>query len=171
MPVTPIQNSKGFTLIEVLIAALVLGIGILGLATTMLLGLKSDQSAYFRSQASALAYDMADRIRANRSAATSYNGVDSNGTIAASTGCDGEGAGCSNSQRAREDIRQWAMNFTNVDSLSGYAPKLPNGRGTISRDSAGRYVISVSWSEADWNGSSPTQKTMGTESLSVSLEL
>ena len=146
MPLILRSQQSGFTLIEVLVAALVLAIGILGLATTMLLGLKSDQGAYFRSQASAIAYDMADRIRLNRDAAASYVGIDTNGTIPSNPNCSNSSGGCSSSQQVSLDIREWAWNFGKAD---GFTTKLPNGRGEITQDATGRYLITISWSEAD----------------------
>lgn len=65
----PIQHSKGLTLIEVLIALLVLSVGILGLATLQTASLNFNNSASQRTQATVLAYDMADKMRANRQAA------------------------------------------------------------------------------------------------------
>ena len=62
-------RQKGFTLLEVLVAVLVLAIGLLGLAGLQATSLRVNQSASMRSQATNLAYDMADRIRANRGAA------------------------------------------------------------------------------------------------------
>ncbi|MCX7101946.1 MAG: type IV pilus modification protein PilV, partial [Methylobacter sp.] len=59
------KQTAGFTLIEVLIAMLVLAVGLLGLAGLQATSLKSNQSAYNRSQATQLAYDLADRMRAN----------------------------------------------------------------------------------------------------------
>ena len=69
-----IRNSiseKGFTLIEILVAILVLSIGLLGLAGLQATGLQSNHSGYLRSQATIFAYEMADRLRANRSTAIS----------------------------------------------------------------------------------------------------
>lgn len=59
----------GFSMIEVLIAVLVLSIGLIGLASLQGVSLQFNNSAYLRSQATNLAYDMADRVRANRAAA------------------------------------------------------------------------------------------------------
>jgi len=59
----------GFTLLEVLIALLVLSIGLLGIGKLMMLSARANDSAYMRSQATALAYTMLDAMRANRQAA------------------------------------------------------------------------------------------------------
>ncbi len=59
------KTNTGFTLIEVLIAMLVLAVGLLGLAGLQATSLRNNQSAYNRSQATQLAYDLADRMRAN----------------------------------------------------------------------------------------------------------
>lgn len=63
--ITSPSRSRGFTLLEVLIALVILSIGLLGIATLQGVGLRSSQGAYLTSQASLLAYDIADRIRAN----------------------------------------------------------------------------------------------------------
>ena len=157
------SRNEGFTLIEVLVAALVLAIGILGLATTMLLGLKSDQSAYFRSQASAIAYDMADRIRLNRDAADAgdYDDIDTDDTAPGDPNCESGTSGCTSAQQVDIDTREWAWNFVKVDgAATGYSPKLPNGRGQVTRDADDRYVITISWSEADSANRAATTQTL-----------
>lgn len=62
-------GTRGFTLIETLVALLVLSIGLLGVAALQLTSLRSNTSSSYRSQATFLAYDIADRMRANRQAA------------------------------------------------------------------------------------------------------
>src|SRR5699024_7298926 len=59
----------GLTLIEVLVTMLVLSIGLLGLAGLQALMLYQHHSAYQRSQATILTYDIIDRMRTNRNAA------------------------------------------------------------------------------------------------------
>jgi len=66
-------NRNGFTMIEVLIAVLILSIGLLGLAGLQTYSLKNNHSAYLRSQSTFLAYDIVDRIRANSPSATAYS--------------------------------------------------------------------------------------------------
>lgn len=61
------RRMSGVTLIEVLVAVLVLSIGLLGLAALQGASLQAGQSAYFRTQATNLAYEVADFARVNRS--------------------------------------------------------------------------------------------------------
>ncbi|MFF7706083.1 type IV pilus modification protein PilV [Pseudomonas sp. NPDC007930] len=58
-------NQRGSTLIEVLVALLVMSIGLLGAAAIQLNALKFTDSSSLRTKASFIAYDMMDRIRAN----------------------------------------------------------------------------------------------------------
>ena len=62
---TPLRQ-KGLSLIEVMIALAVFSFGLLALAALMASGLKYNTSALHRSYATSQAYDMADRMRANR---------------------------------------------------------------------------------------------------------
>lgn len=67
MQVINIGKSRGVTLIEVLVAVLVLSIGLLGLAALQGFSLQAGQSAYHRTQATNLAYEIAEFTRLNRS--------------------------------------------------------------------------------------------------------
>ena len=62
-------SARGFSLIEALVSLVVLSIGLLGVAGLQLASLRSNQGAALRSQATFLAYDIIDRMRANRGAA------------------------------------------------------------------------------------------------------
>ena len=59
------HENNGFSLLEVLIALLVLSIGLIGLAGMLVVSVRTNHSAYLRTQASFLAQSMADRMRAN----------------------------------------------------------------------------------------------------------
>lgn len=59
------KKSDGMSLIEILIAVLVLSIGVLGLAALQGFSLQSNQNAYYRTQATNIAYEVADFIRAD----------------------------------------------------------------------------------------------------------
>jgi type IV pilus assembly protein PilV len=59
------RRTAGFSLIEVLIALLILAIGMLALAASEIMGQRGTQSALKRSHATTLANDLAERIHAN----------------------------------------------------------------------------------------------------------
>ncbi|WP_439859698.1 type IV pilus modification protein PilV [Pseudomonas sp. MBLB4136] len=123
------RPQQGATLIEVLIAIVVLSIGLLGLAGLQLTSMQSNHSAYYRSQATLLAYDLADRMRANRTAAlTSAYLVDfptssSSNTVSGTT--------------AQKDRAEW---------LNNLALKLPDGTGKVEK-SGTLVTISVRWND------------------------
>ena len=64
--------ASGFTLIEVLVALLIVALGMLGNAMLQLQGMKNSNDAYLRSQIGLFAYDIADKIRANRECQNDY---------------------------------------------------------------------------------------------------
>jgi len=68
-PQKSFTRCRGMTLVEILVALLVLSIGLLGLAALQNTSLRFNTGAYYRTQATALAYDLTDRMRANREAA------------------------------------------------------------------------------------------------------
>ena len=70
----PCRRESGFSLIEVLVALLVLSIGLLGLAALQAQGLRFNHDAYVRTQATNLAYDIVDRMRVNNTALRRIHG-------------------------------------------------------------------------------------------------
>src|SRR5471032_2899795 len=67
------RHQSGMTLIEVLVAVLILAVGLLGAAVIQLNALKYTDSSRMISQASFIAYDMLDRVRANSGADYSWS--------------------------------------------------------------------------------------------------
>ena len=63
----------GMTLIEVMVATLILSSGLLGAAAVQISALKHTDSALMTSQASFIAYSMLDRVRANKQADYRYS--------------------------------------------------------------------------------------------------
>lgn len=103
------NNQRGVGLIEVLIAVLVLAIGLLGLAGLQSQSLKFNNESYFRTQATLLSMDMADRLRTNRTYArtntTAYTLATTDTPSGSSTAC--ETSACSPSELAQYDFKQW----------------------------------------------------------------
>lgn len=117
-----ISRCQGITLVETLIAIVVLAIGLLGMAGLQMTGLMNTRSAYQRAQATMLAYDMADRMRANSVGfrAGNYN----NPTAQLTAGCLTT-AGCSPAELAGHDAAEWA---------AALGAALPSGGGVVCLD-------------------------------------
>jgi type IV pilus assembly protein PilV len=128
------SRQTGFSLLEVLIAIVVTSIGLLGLAGMQATGLRNNHSAYHRSQATVLAYDIADRMRSNASSMVSYITPVEVETLVA--GCKTTG-GCTAAQLAQNDVTEW-----NAD----LATALSGGAGSIAL-AGGIFTISVNWDD------------------------
>lgn len=137
-----LQDSRGFTLIEVLVAMLIIAIGILGIAALQYKGLQYNQDAYFRTQVNFLAYDIADRMRLNKSNAGTYATNLTNYSIPGTrpTGCTETGTGAVG---ASNDLACWKQEL--YDALP------PGSIADISDIGGGQYTISISWTDREGN--------------------
>jgi len=163
----------GFTLIEVLVATLVLAVGVMGVAAMQMVSFQTGQSAYARARAVYLAQDMFDRMRANPdgySATAVYDAVDTDArsSIPSGPACAGSPVGCTPRQMARQDVREWARHFFNVSDVDDYRPTLPNGRGRITRAAGtNEFAVTVSWDERDLDAGAGLTRTPRTRSVTL----
>lgn len=143
----PIRCQQGFTLIEVLIAALVLAVGLLGLAGLQATSVKMNHSAYLRSQATMLAYEIADAMRANRSNMASYDDANKKYKSASCERKFTRDKFCSDETNiAQCDIEEWRNRL---------ACLLPSGSATITvPNNSTRATISATWDESTVGGDS-----------------
>jgi type IV pilus assembly protein PilV len=149
---------SGFTLVEVLVALVVLSIGLLGLAALQLSSLQFNTNSLFRTQATVAAYDIIDRMRSNRAGfkANAYQVLslsDAANVVSTYATCSG-GSGSCNCQLASNpctptdlatyDLGNW---YLQTDSL---LPGSSSNRATISRDATTNEVtITINWVEKD----------------------
>ena len=137
------SRTDGFSLLESLIALVVFSIGFLALTLLMQTSLRNTNSAFYRSVATEQAYDMADRIRANRGAdganVVAYRNAEA---TADDPGCIASADGCSPALLADYDGWQWNQTNKRV---------LPSGGGSIVTDpvnpATGPVTITVSWDD------------------------
>jgi type IV pilus assembly protein PilV len=131
------RQDKGFSLVEVLVAMVVLSIGLLGLAGLQTAGLKANNSAYQRSQANIMANDILDRMRANRVGIAAGYYDDPYESTPSDPGC--VTSGCTVDEMADYDVFLWETSLGNT---------LPGGRGAISGDGTGSvFTITVMWDD------------------------
>lgn len=140
-----ISRQKGVSLIESMVALLVISIGLLGIASMQITAMKQNANALNHSQAVWIAYNMADRVRSNISEFTNYADIDTSKTYSQ----DCLGASCSNVQMVTADAADWSTQIQ----------QLPAGRGMIAGD-ATELAISVMW---DDEGTGATGTGCGTD--------
>jgi len=116
------KAQAGFSMVEVIIAFLVLAVGLLGVASMQKRGVESNQAAYLRSQAISMAQDLSGRIRANTEAyeANNYDDPTPQYTSTCLT------TGCTATALARHDYFEWKALLASV---------LPAGVGVVCIDS------------------------------------
>ncbi len=132
----PSAGVSGFSLIEVLIAIVILAVGLLGIAGLQVIGLKSNHSSYMRSQATLQIASIFDRMRANR-------------TQALNDAYDIDlGATPSGTSLANQDLSAWK------DEL---AVLFPSGDGAVACN-AGICTVTVQWTDLQDDGSRAAQQ-------------
>ncbi len=131
---------KGFTLFEILVTLIVLSIGLLGLAHLQSRGMEGNHRAYLRSQASLLAYDMVDRMRANMWAVGngSYDSITAKPANGVATCTDGTAGGCTPAEMATNDAFEWYGALTTA---------LPSGFGTVVAGAGNLFTVTVMWDD------------------------
>ncbi|MBT5229003.1 MAG: type IV pilus modification protein PilV [Methylococcales bacterium] len=169
----PRKLHEGFTLIEVLIAVIVLSIGLLGFAGLQLSSLRNTNSSYTRAQAVTLSYDIVDRMRANivgfHCGLYGFDGKNQNTmppteSLTLETGIkdcgsvDGTIGGI-----AKGDIKEWSERITSDSEfpdaeglvtcqsadLAGFPDSVRKQFPTLSCTGADlQYVVALKWKEA-----------------------
>ncbi len=128
---------QGFTLVEVLVALVVMAVGMLGIAALYVEGLRAGRTSLYRSAAVTLVSDMADRIRANPAGGYAGTGP------GADNGCVNGAGDCEPDALADDDWFRW---------LDDLRRRLPAGAAAVVERQdlppLTQYVITVSWPEA-----------------------
>jgi len=154
------NKTKGFTLLEVLVAMVLLSIGLLGVARLQMFGLQNTGNAYFRTQASGLLTELVERVRANPNGALdrSYNlaiPACISGPVPAPLDC--VAASCTAAQLAQFDLYAVNCGLNGTNDGSGVDELLPSGAMTIACSNPPnpaattclQYTVTVTWSETN----------------------
>jgi len=189
------RKPAGFTLIEVLVTIVILSVGLLGMAALQITGVRSATGATSRTQATLLADDIVERMRANVTAvdANLFAAVDSTAINCAALPnpyCgeyyDGTNnvaaASCTPAQMAAFDINVWFCGATSSGiRRGGVTNSLASATATITcsdKDTTDTdactdrspHVITLGWTE-----NNPQKDAAGTttttQSISMSIQL
>lgn len=126
------RASRGFTLVEVLIALIVLSIGLLGIAALYVETLRANRTALIRTQAVTIAADLADRIRGNRDPAGAY---------ACPAPCDDPSVG--GNAIAVADLTEWLTRVQQLPGGTAAVTYVDDGVATTPNV----YTIEIDWTE------------------------
>lgn len=145
-------GSRGFSMIEVLVALLVLALGLLGFALLQTMNLRYTQSAQYRTQATNLAYDLLDQMRANRFQAAWYNG--SAGASFESGEVDTSSAACktrpTGTVTIAQSITRWQCQVVRTLGASAHA--------NVSYDNS-EVAVTIIWGDQRWDPDAPEDET------------
>jgi type IV pilus assembly protein PilV len=150
-------------MIELLVAVLIMGVGVLGISALQMVSLQNNRAALVRAEAVALAYDMMDRIRSNPGNAprgAAYDGLALEEQPPAASNClTGE---CTAAEMVAFDQALWKCQlgaFNGLAACVGWRaagaipalaaqPGLPNGDGAVEVLNSGIVRVRVEWSDA-----------------------
>lgn len=138
-----LKQQSGATMIEILVAVLIISIGLLGIAGTQTLGLANSQSALHRSYAAQLANELADAMRLSPNNLATFDGfaTDPNANAALNANCTDAGQGCNAAAMATEFLNAWEQRIE---------ANLPDGRADISLVND-LYVVNIEWKDLRTN--------------------
>jgi type IV pilus assembly protein PilV len=135
--------ASGFTLVEVLVVAMVGAVGLLGGLALLLTGLRASRLAEQQTGAARLAADLGDRIRANHSAGQAY--ALGAGTLLGAPAklCQATGE-CGPQDVAARDLYQWQQ--ATMSALPGAMTSV--AVSPVDQAASNLYVIVVEWAQA-----------------------
>jgi type IV pilus assembly protein PilV len=147
------SNQGGLSMIEVLVAMVIIAVGILGLTALQLTAMKYNKEASLRSVATTLAVEIGDRMRSNTKGVTDGNydrdmGYTTALTAVSAPSC-GSSSDCSPSNMAKLDISGWQADL---------AAALPGGAGAIipTAEASTRKSIVIMWTDKSLNDAGAT---------------
>lgn len=137
------NKQRGFSLLEAVIAAVILAIGLIAIASLQITTQLYSESSMYRSQASALAREIIERMRVNfdEAKAGAYDFT----TLPVKTQvCTGSSVDCTTAQMADHDLRVWAARAQEI--LPGAAGTVVTTAGATGDDPVD-ITVTLSWHE------------------------
>jgi type IV pilus assembly protein PilV len=150
---TLLQPQRGITLLESLVAIVVMALGILGILGVQMRTLSDTQTGVRRAQAIRLIEDMGERMKANPSALANLSSYVSN--FAASPTVPSCASGCTAANLATYDVAVWKRTVRESLPLGKASIFVAPGEADGNRRQLG---VIVAWRENERDGMSTTDK-------------
>ena len=144
------NKSQGFSLVEVLIALIIMSVGMLGIAGLYVQSMQAGRTSMLHHHAVTLAGDIADRIRANPLAGDTYTQ-----TPGADNSCVARGMDCSIAEMAQHDVFLWrtqALEFLPAMADGSEQVQVTYDAGAVPPT----YTITIRWDEPTPDNSVPS---------------
>ena len=154
------QRYSGFSLLEVMIALIIFSVGILGMAALLMLSVRTNHTAYLRSQAGFLAQGIADRMRMNMPALWNNQYNLAYPVTGTAPGCTAA-APCTIAQVVTRDSIIWSRSLTQllpgpvaqIGCVLNPGATVPTAAEMVDRAPYnGLCTVTITWSEASLNG-------------------
>lgn len=144
------RRMAGFSMIEVLIALVVLALGLLGFALLQTMNLRFTQSANYKTEATNLAYDLLDQMRANRYQAGQYAGAAGADFAAGTVEADGCSRPVGTDADIAANIARWQCQV--VEALG------PSASADVDYLDGNVQVV-IAWGDQRWDQADPDDTT------------
>ena len=159
------EHQQGITMIEILVAMVIVSIGLLWAAAMTINGLESNRNAYQRTQASMLAYDIADRMRANPEGNYQLAGL---GSAPSMPQCFSAGQNCSISEMADADLARWVSIISgDGGSVVGELPS-PGAEIILNGDV---YTVTIEWEQVAWDEANNAFEDAQTQTVQLEVRI
>ena len=163
-------KQSGFSLIEIMVAALILSIGILGVASLQIIGMKGTHQSYMKQQAMAVVQSLTERMHANKSGVIAGNYLVNSSTFdcnAVLNTCSSSSSNCTNVEIATVDLHNLVCGYKKGSAprtggvevvAAGDVSTLVNGELDVTCPTGcatGEIRINVQWTEREFGSETP----------------
>lgn len=144
------RSISGFSLIEVLVALIILTIGLIGIFNLHIVAKRGSYESFQQTQAAYLASDIISRMKLNRTQLAAYGGTYTGSLSQPAVSCDvavGANVVCNTAQTLAWDLFQWESLFRGgAETVQGAnVGALDNATGCIQVLANGEVTVVLSW--------------------------
>jgi type IV pilus assembly protein PilV len=144
------RREHGFSMIEVLVALVILALGLLGFALLQTMNMRFTQSANYRTQATNLAYDLLDQMRANRMQAFWYSGSTGASFNPGEVNCATFTRPIGNNATIQNNVERWRCQV-----VRALGPSASAGVTYVN----GVVTVTIAWGDQRWDQTNPDATT------------